>query len=268
MSFERGEDVVPERRFLRRLNLRQIEHERRSRRQQGAMVVDDVERGVDDGGRESGAISVADVPVVEMKAARAEYLRGEVELRPPIANDRPLQHLARPLIHLGGNLLGHLQENLIPLNGQAEVSLVVQRHRAHLPEGVFAVEHPAVGAGEQRVGDVANAGVDGRAGPGRRTGTLNPLALEIPRNLAAREGAGPGIADRDRRARNVRIRIEERDSPAIPCAIGPSGDARGHHGFPVGVERGQRAKRIERRLREDIGVLARRPAANLQESRS
>ena len=48
-------------------------------------------------------------------------------------------------------------------------------------------------------------------------------------------------------------------------AIGPPGDARGHHGFPVRVERGQCAKRIERRRREDVGVLARRPAPNLQE---
>ena len=229
------------------------------------MVVDDVERGVDDGRRESGAIGVADVPVVEMEAAGAEDLRREVELRPPIADDRPLQRLARPLIHLGGNLLGDFQEHLIAVDGQAEISLVVQRHRPHLSERVFAVEHPAVGAGEQRVGDVANAGVDGRAGPGRRAGTLNPLALEIPRNLAAREGAGPGIADGDRCARYARIRIEERDSLAVPGAIGPPGDARGHHGFPVRVERGQRAERIERRLREDIGVLARRPASNLQE---
>ena len=36
------------------------------------------------------------------------------------------------------------------------------------------------------------------------------------------------------------------------------------HGLPVRVERGQRAKRIERRLREDVGVLARQPAPNLQ----
>jgi hypothetical protein len=62
----------------------------------------------------------------------------------------------------------------------------------------------------------------------------------------------------------VRVRIEERDSPAIPCTIGPSGDARGHRGFPIGVERSQCAKRIERHIREDIGVLARRPAADLQ----
>ena len=39
----------------------------------------------------------------------------------------------------------------------------------------------------------------------------------------------------------------------------PPGDARGHHSFPVRVERGQRAKRIECRLREDVGVLARQP---------
>jgi hypothetical protein len=31
------------------------------------------------------------------------------------------------------------------MNGKLEVPLIVERHRRKLPEGVLAIEHPAVG---------------------------------------------------------------------------------------------------------------------------
>ena len=64
-------------------------------------------------------------------------------------------------------------------NRQLEISLVVQRHGINLTERILAVKHPAVGAREQRVGDIADARFDRRVGFGSRTGSLNPLPLEI-----------------------------------------------------------------------------------------
>ena len=76
------------------------------------------------------------------------------------------------------------QEHRVAMDGQLEVALVVERHRRQLTERVLAVEHPAVGARQQRVRDVADALLDSGVGLGGRAGALNPLALEIPRNLA------------------------------------------------------------------------------------
>jgi hypothetical protein len=48
MRLERGQHVVPERGFLGRLDLRQVQHQRRIVSPQPAMVVHDVQRGIDD----------------------------------------------------------------------------------------------------------------------------------------------------------------------------------------------------------------------------
>ncbi len=106
VPLERREDVVPERRFLGRLNLRQIERQRRVRPGKLLVVVDDVERGVDDGRREAGTGGVTDVAVVEVQAAGPEQLGREVELRAPVLNGVAAEELARPAVHLAGHLLG------------------------------------------------------------------------------------------------------------------------------------------------------------------
>jgi hypothetical protein len=96
------------------------------------------------------------------------------------------------------------------MNGELQVALVVERHGLDLPQRVFAVEHPAVGAAQERVGDVAQPDLRRGAGACRRPGPLDPLPLEIARNLAAGEVAGPRVADRDRRAADQRAGIEKR----------------------------------------------------------
>ena len=73
-------------------------------------------------------------------------------------------------VHLAGHLLGDLEEHGVAMDGQLQVALVVERHRRHLAERVLAVEHPAVGAREQRVGDVARAVSTGA--PGRAAGPV------------------------------------------------------------------------------------------------
>ena len=47
---------------------------------------------------------------------------------------------------------------------QLQVPLVGERHRVDLTECVFTVEHPAVGAREEGVRDVADASLERRVG--------------------------------------------------------------------------------------------------------
>ena len=84
--FERRKDVVPQRRFFGRLDLRQVQRQRRAGRPQLSMVVDDVERRVDDGGGEAGAVGMCDVAIVEVQPPRAKDLRREVELSRPVVD--------------------------------------------------------------------------------------------------------------------------------------------------------------------------------------
>ena len=174
------------RRFFGGLNFRQVQHQRRARLDQAFVVVDHVERGVDDGGGEPGAAGVADVPIVEVKAAGAENLCGERQLLAPVGNDRLAEKRLCPHVHLARHLLGHLHEHRVAMDRQFQVSLVIQRHGRDLAERVFAIEHPAVGAAQQRVSDVANTGFNRGARPGRRAGALDPLPLKIAWDLAAR----------------------------------------------------------------------------------
>src|SRR5262245_40256691 len=124
------------------------------------MIVGDVEDSIDDGGGEAGGAvtpvayapgSPAHVPVIQMQAAGAKDLGGEIELLLPVVDDRSAEKALRPLVHLAGYLLGDLQERGIAMDGQLEVALVVQRHARNLTEGVLAVEHPSVGARQQGV---------------------------------------------------------------------------------------------------------------------
>ena len=105
-----GQDGVPERGFLRRLDLGEIEGDGSAGVPQGLVVVHHVEHGVDDRRREAGAAFVAHVPVVEVEATGPEDPRGEVQLPPPVLDDRPAEELPRPGVHLAGNLFGDLQE--------------------------------------------------------------------------------------------------------------------------------------------------------------
>ena len=153
------------------------------------------------------------------KAARAEDLGREIELRAPVRDDRAAEESGRPLVHLRGNLLGRAHEDIVAMDGELEVPLVVERHRRQLSQGVFAVEHPAVGARQQRVGDVADALVGGHTRPRRGTGSLNPLTLQIRGNLASHERAGARVLDANTSPWNLGRWIEERDALACRARV-------------------------------------------------
>jgi hypothetical protein len=72
---------------------------------------------------------------------------------------------------------GDGREHRVTMDGELQVSLVVERHRRELAERVFAVEHPAVGTREQGVRDVANAPFDRHARLRGGPCSLNPLPL-------------------------------------------------------------------------------------------
>src|SRR6476659_8287539 len=107
------------------------------------------------------------------------------KLRAPVRDDRAAEEVLRPRVHLAGDALGRRHEDIGALVRQAQVALVVERHAVDLPERILAVEHPAVGAGEQGVGDVADALLRAGARTRRGTGTLDPLPLQVVRDRAA-----------------------------------------------------------------------------------
>ena len=228
------------------------------------MVVDDEERAVDDGGGEAAAVRPPDVPIVEMQAARAEDLRREVELRLPVVDGGTPQEALRPAVHLCGHVFGHVHEHRVAVDRELEIALVVQRHRGDLAEGVFAVEHPAVGARQQRVGDVADAGIERCAGLGGRAGALNPLAAKVARNLAPDERAVARLLDGEGRAWNRRLRIEEGNRLALPGARGAPLDAPGHDGLPVCVERGEGLEGHDHLGGQHIGIYPLEVAADFE----
>ena len=87
-----------------------------------------------------------------------EDLRREVELRPPVVDDRRGRRTRCAHRFISPATCSAAVRNTgVAANRQLQVALVVQRHRRHLAERVLAVEHPAVGARQQRVGDVADA---------------------------------------------------------------------------------------------------------------
>ena len=154
-----------------------------------------------------------------------------------------------------GDLLRGSQEHRIVMNRQLQIALIVERHRRQLTERILAVEHPAVGARQQCVRDVADALLDCGARFGAGTGTLNPLALQIARNRRAGKCAVTRLLHRDRGARNGRRRIEEAQALPVPRARVSARNPRGHHRLAIAVKRRQRIERAEDLWREHIRVL-------------
>ena len=119
MRLERGQHLVPQRRLLGRLDLRQVEHDRCARpRAAPAWLLHHVQRGVDDRRREAAAVGVAHVAVVEVQPARAEDLGREVELRPPVVDDRPAEETARPARSSRRPRLGDVEEDAVARDRQ------------------------------------------------------------------------------------------------------------------------------------------------------
>ena len=250
-----GEDLVPECGLLGGLDLGQVEDDRAALAAQRLVVVDHVERGIDDRGGEAGAVAVAHVAVVQVQAAGAEDAGGEVELLFPIRDGLPAEEALGPGVHLGRDVLGDAQERLLAAEGDREVALIVERHGVDLAERVLAVEHPAVGAGKQGVGDVADAGLHRRARPGGGTGALDPLPLQVVGNLRAVELARARLLHGERGARNDGGRIEEADPPTVAEARRPPLDALAHDPLALAVEPREGLQRIECRRCQHVRVV-------------
>ena len=158
MALERRQDVVPERRLFGGLDLGRYSTSDAPDPRSRALVVDDKQGGVHDRRRKAGAVGPADVPVVQMQAAGAEDVRREVELLAPVLDGRAAEEALRPA-------RSSRPPPARPPTGtrrrdrmaRLQAALIVERHRGHLAERVLAVEHPAVGAREQRIGHVAEA---------------------------------------------------------------------------------------------------------------
>jgi len=241
MRFERREDVVPERGLLGRLDLGQVEHQRAALGPQRRLVVHDVDRGIDDRRGERRPGRVAHMPVDQVQAAGAEDPRGEGELGAPVGDRLAAERLARPGVHLRRDPLGDVEEPRVRGERELEVPVIVERHGLDLPQCVLAVEHPAVGAGEQGVGDVAQAGGEVGAGARRRAGALDPLALQVGRDLGAVEPPLAGVANGERGAGNDGRGVEEVDPAPLPGPRRAPLDALPHQPAPVRVERGEHA---------------------------
>ena len=94
--------------------------------------------------------------------------------------------------------------------------------------------------------------------PGGGPGALDPLALQIGRDLAPLEVSVAGVLNADARARDQRVGIEEGD--ALPAALPRQSprDAPCHQLAPVTVERRQDLQRLKRRRGVDVGVRSNR----------
>ena len=264
VPLERRKDVVPQRRLLGSLDLREVEDDGPALGLQPLAVVHDVEHDVDDRSGEAGPVGFAHVTVVEVQPPRAEDPGGEVELLAPVVEDRTAEEAPRPAVHLVGDVLRDAQENRVPVEGELEIALVVERHRVDLSEGVLAVEHPPVGAGEQRVRDVAQAALGRGARPGGGPRSLDPLALEVGRDLAAGEAAFAGIAHTEVGARNERVGFEKTESASLEGPLAPPRAALGHDPASVPIERRQRRERRLRRRRINVGISGEQTVTELE----
>jgi hypothetical protein len=169
--------------------------------------------------------------------------------------DRQPEEALRPRVHLARDTLGGRHEHVGAIERQLEVALVVERHAVDLAERILAVEHPAVGSGEERIGDVADAVGRPGARARRRPGALDPLALQIVGNDAAVEVAGAGIAHSDGRSLDRRVGGQEADPLVLALAASAPCDARLHEHPAPRVEGDERGDRIECGGREHVAIV-------------
>ena len=228
------------------------------------MVVDHVEDGVNHRRGEATAVGVANVTILQMEAARPKDLGCEVELPVPVGHDLPPKEALRPRVHLRCHNLGRLQKDRVLRECQAKVSLVVKRHRLDLTQGVFAIEHPSVGAGEKGVRNVADAVFQRRVRLGAGTGALHPLALQIVGNRGAGEPPGAGVGDLDRSPRDGGFRVEKLDPFALLRAAAAAFQSGLHHGLAITVERGQLGENRKGSRRQHVGVAVLHPRPDLE----
>ena len=121
------------------------------------VVVDDEQGHIDDRCRKTPAVLETYVPVIEMQPAGTEENGREVQLLLPVVDDLLAKESLPPDVHFLRDFFRRLHKDIVSLDRQLEVSLVLQGHRRDLTQGIFAIKHPSVGAGEKCVGDVADA---------------------------------------------------------------------------------------------------------------
>src|SRR5262245_21310795 len=95
--------------------------------------------------------------IVQMQAARAKDLGGEIELFFPVLDNRFAEEALAPRIHFCRDVFRGLHENIVAMDGKFEIPLIIERHGGDLSERIFAIEHPAVSTGQQRISDVTDA---------------------------------------------------------------------------------------------------------------
>ena len=152
---DRVEDGGPVCGFGGCLYLRQVENDRASLAAQRLCVVGEVQRSVGHAGGVTVAVLMGDMAIVEMEATGSEDARGHLQLLLPVGDDFPAVEVDSPVVHLPGNDLGDVMELWVARKGQLDTPEVVQRHGINLAQGVLAIEHPAVGPRQQRVGNIA-----------------------------------------------------------------------------------------------------------------
>ena len=197
---------------------------------------------------------MSDVAVVEVETSCAEDARGEVELSAPVFDDAAAEEPLAPGVHLGGDLLGDLEEEGLAGQGDPQAALVVEGHGGDLAEGVLPVEHPAIGAREEGVGDVAEVLLEGCVRLRGGAGALDPLAAQVGGDVRAREPALAGVLDADRGAADRGARGEEVDARVLAKTLCAPLRPLRHEVRPVPVEVRERIQCVEGLPRVHVGV--------------
>ena len=168
---------------------------------------------------------------------------------------RPRKPFAQAFIS-PATLLRRGHEDVGALERQPQVALVVERHAVDLAERVLAVEHPAVGAGEEGVGDVADA-LAPCARAGASAGPVPWIHWRCRSSgiVAAVEPAGPRVAHGDVRPADRRVVGEEADALVIAPPPRAPVDARLHEVATPRVEGSQRGDRLQRAGGEHVAVV-------------
>src|SRR5262249_22742471 len=151
-----------------------------------------------------------------------------------------------PIIHFRGHRLSDGQERILSSEPKPEAALIVERHRRDLPERVLAVEHPAVGPREERVGYVAQVHFDRGTGARGRAGALHPLAQKVGRNRRALELAVARLPGGQPGGQEDRIAVEKIDASSVARASSPPLDTLPHDPLAIAIETLQRLAGVER----------------------
>jgi len=261
---ERRQQGVPDCSLFGRLDLWQIKHHGAPLGAQRGLVVHHVKHHVDDRGGEASVIGPSQVAVVEVQPPGPEDSRGEFELLPPIGDDRTAKKPLCPAVHLGGDRFGNRQEEGIPGDCELQVALIVKRHGVDLAQSILAVEHPAIGAGEEGIRDVAEPLRGGGSRPGGGPGPLDPLAFEVARNLTTGKGPGAGVSHENAGSRKCAVGGQELQglpgAQSFQAAVLPLG----HHAMPLPIEAGQRGQCVQDRGTQDIRIGVQHAAAELK----